>query len=228
LHKKNCDNILKNNNLAQVISFKIMPTRNSKELEIEIINGIKTFHAKSRKDWRDWLMENHNIEKSVWLIIYKKKSEVPSIYYPEAVDEALCFGWIDSTAKKRDEKSYYQYFTRRNPKSNWSKVNKEKVAQLTALGLIQPAGFEMIELAKQSGTWTALDDVENLTLPADLKALFSKNEKAFEHWEQFSRSSKRGILEWIQNAKKIETRQKRIEETVALAEKNIKANYPQQ
>lgn len=195
---------------------------------MEIYNGIQTFHAKARKEWRKWLEKNHQSEKSVWLIIYKKESDTQSVYYPEAVDEALCFGWIDSKPNKRDEHSYYQFFAKRNPKSNWSKVNKEKVAKLLEQGLMHRSGLEMIELAKQNGTWTALDEVENITIPDDLKMLFSKNKTAFENWENFPRSSKRGILEWIMNAKKPETLQKRIEETVSLAEKNIKANHYRQ
>ena len=195
---------------------------------MEIYNGTKTFHAKTRNEWRQWLEKNHQSEKSVWLIIYKKDSETPSVYYPEAVDEALCFGWIDSKPNKRDKHSYYQFFARRNPKSNWSKVNKEKVAKLLEQGLMHHSGLEMIEIAKQNGTWTALDDVDRIMIPDDLKNLFMKNKIAFEHWEHFSRSSKRGILEWIMNAKKPETRQKRIEETVSLAEKNIKANHYRQ
>lgn len=148
------------------------------------------------------------------------------MYYPEAVDEALCFGWIDSKPNKRDTQSYYQFFARRNPKSNWSKVNKDKVALLIEAGLMQPAGYEMIRIAQENGTWTALDEVENLTLPPDLKASLDTNPTAFAHWESFSRSSKRGILEWILNAKTPATRQKRIAETVSLAANNIKANHP--
>lgn len=192
---------------------------------MELYNGVPTFYAKTRKDWRKWLVKNHQSETSVWLIIYKKDSDTPSVYYPEAVDEALCFGWIDSKPNKRDENSYYQFFAKRNPKSNWSKVNKDKVATLIAQGLMQTEGLKMVDIAKQNGTWTALDEVDNITIPDDLRELFSKNKVAFEHWEQFSRSSKRGILEWILNAKKPETRQKRIEETVTLAAKNIKANH---
>jgi uncharacterized protein YdeI (YjbR/CyaY-like superfamily) len=192
---------------------------------VEIYNSVQTFHAKTRNEWRSWLAENHQSEKSVWLIIYKKGSDTPSVYYPEAVDEALCFGWIDSKPNKRDENSYYQFFSKRNPKSNWSKVNKDKVAKLIAQGLIQPEGYKMIELAKKNGTWTALDEVENITIPDDLQELFSTNKTAFDHWEKFPRSSKRGILEWIMTAKKPETRQKRIEETVRLAADNIKANH---
>lgn len=191
---------------------------------METYNGVQTYYAKSRKDWRKWLVKNHLSEKAVWLIIYKKECKTPSVYYPEAVDEALCFGWIDSKANKRDDNSYYQYFAKRNPKSNWSKVNKEKAAKLMEEGLMQPAGYAMITLAKESGTWAALDDVDNITLPDDLKQLFVKNKTAFENWEAFPRSTKRGILEWILNAKKTETRQKRIAETVTLAAKNLKAN----
>lgn len=192
---------------------------------MELHNGINTLHAKTRKEWRRWLEKNHQSEKSIWLIIYKKESNTPSVYYPEAVDEALCFGWIDSKANKRDKTSYYQFFSGRNPKSKWSKVNKEKVTNLIEQGLMQRAGFEMIEIAKQLGTWTALDEVENITIPSDLQELFLKNKTAFGNWENFPRSSKRSILEWIVNAKKPETRQKRIKETVSLAGKKVKANH---
>ncbi len=173
-------------------------------------------------------MQNHKSEKCVWLIIYKKESKIPTVYYPEAVDEAICFGWIDSTINKRDGQSYYQYFAKRNPKSNWSRVNKEKVAQLLSTGLMENAGLKMIQLAQESGTWTALDDVENICIPNDLKAILEANRVALQNWGNFPRSSKRNILEWILNAKRPETRQKRIIEVVALAEKNIKANQERQ
>ncbi|WP_198288376.1 YdeI/OmpD-associated family protein [Chamaesiphon minutus] len=141
---------------------------------MELKDGIKTFYAKSRAEWREWLENNHQSERSVWLIIYRKQSNVPSIYYPEAVDEALCFGWIDSTPNKRDAESYYQFFAKRNPKSNWSKVNKLKVEKLLADNLMTAAGLASIELAKQTGTWTALDEVENITIPADLQLAFKR------------------------------------------------------
>lgn len=192
---------------------------------MEIYNGTPTFYAKSRAEWRQWLELNHQKEKAIWLIIYRKGSEFSSVYYPEAVDEALCFGWIDSKPNKRDENSYYQFFSKRNPKSNWSAVNKKKVAHLIDLDLMTSEGYEMIEIAKQNGTWDALDAVENIEIPTDLQVLFDNNETAFNHWNNFPRSSKRGILEWILNAKKTETRQKRIEETVTLAEQNIRANH---
>lgn len=195
---------------------------------MEEYKGIKTVYAKNRKEWRKWLTKNHSSQKSVWLVIFKKESKIPSVYYPEAVDEALCFGWIDSVPNKKDENSYYQFFSKRNPKSNWSKVNKTKVNRLIKQGLMQDAGYNAISISKKNGTWNALDDVENLIVPDDLKKLFEKNTIAFKNWEQFPPSSKRGILEWILNAKKEETRKKRMEDTVSLAEKNIKANHPRQ
>lgn len=190
----------------------------------ELKNGTKTFHAKTRNDWRKWLLKNHKKEKSIWLIIYKKESKIKSVYYPEAVEEALCFGWIDSKPNKRDNESFYQFFSKRNPKSNWSAVNKKKVEKLINAGLMTEVGLEMIELAKKTGTWTALDNVENLTIPEDLIKALKKEKSAFENFEAFPRSVKRGILEWIQNAKKAETREKRINETASLASKNIRAN----
>lgn len=192
---------------------------------METYNGTQTFHAPIREAWRAWLAQNHEAEKSVWLIIYKKASGTPSVYYPEAVEEALCFGWIDSKPNKRDEKSYYQFFSKRNPKSNWSKVNKEKVAQLIAQGLMQEAGHKMIEIAQQNGTWTALDEIENLVIPTDLRALFDQHPQAYENYEAFPRSSKRGILEWIANAKRPVTRTQRIIQTVEKAARNIRANH---
>lgn len=185
-----------------------------------------TFYASSRQAWRDWLAENHAKAQNIWLVIYKKQSGTPSVYYDEAVDEALCFGWIDSSIKKNDQNSYLQFFAKRNPKSNWSRVNKEKVAQLTTAGLMAEAGKAMVEWAKQTGTWTALDEVENLTLPADLQTALEANTTAQHFFEAFPRSAKRGILEWLFNAKRAETRQKRITEIVRLAEKNERANQP--
>lgn len=188
-------------------------------------DGVPTFYAKNRSAWRAWLEKHHAHEQSVWLIIYKKLSDIPSVYYPEAVDEALCFGWIDSKPNKRDDESYYQFFSRRNPKSNWSRVNREKVKKLTAEGQMAPAGLKMVTFAQETGTWTALEDVDNLVVPDDLQQAFNKNPAAYEHWQKFPPSARRGILEWIFNAKKPETRQRRIEKTVRLAAQNIRANY---
>ena len=192
-----------------------------------IYKGTLTTAAKSQNDWRKWLEKNHVKETAVWLIIAKKDSGILSVNYAQAVDEALCFGWIDAVANKKDDDSYYQYFTKRKPKSNWSKVNKEKVARFIKEGKMAPAGMAMIELAKATGTWEALNEVEELIVPDDMLKLFKKNKVAYENWKTFSRSIQRGILEWISNGKKEETRNKRIVETISLAEKNIKANQYQ-
>lgn len=186
--------------------------------------GVKAFYARDGASWRQWLAENHDTEKSVWLVIYKKASTTPSVYYDEAVDEALCYGWIDSKPNKRDEESYYQFFAKRNPKSNWSKVNKDKITRLTQEGRMAPAGLAMVRLAKESGTWTALDAIENLELPLDLQAALDCYPPAYENFKNFPRSVKRGILEWIITAKRPATRKKRVTETAALAAKNIRAN----
>ena len=191
------------------------------------MDNVKTFRAKTRKVWRKWLEKNHTKENGVWLIMYRKDSNVPSVNYAEAVEEALCFGWIDSVKKKRDAESSIQFFSRRKPKSYWSKLNRERVEKLSKQGLIAPAGQTVIDIAKENGAWTALGDVEDIVIPSDLKKKFSRNVKAYRNFEAFPPSSKKIILLWILNAKTPETRRKRIEETVLLAKKNIRANHYQ-
>ncbi len=188
------------------------------------IKDTAAFYPKSRAAWRQWLLKNHDKVANIWLILYKKESGKPSLTYEEAVEEALCFGWIDSKPNKRDAESFLQFFAQRKPKSNWSALNKKRVEKLLAAGLIQPAGLAAIELSKGNGTWTALDKVEALEYPPDLEKAFSVNKKARQYFDAFPKSVKRGILEWIGNAKKAETLQKRISETVSLAAENIRAN----
>lgn len=188
------------------------------------INAI--FYAKDRAAWRAWLAENHVKEQNIWLQLYKKDANVSSVSYSEAVDEALCFGWIDSTVRKHDAQSRVQFFCKRKPKSNWSAVNKRKVAYLIENGLMTEAGLKLVEIAKEIGTWTASDEVENLVIPMDLQTAFSENETALTHFTAFSRSAKKVILSWLLSAKRPETRQKRIVEIVAKAAENKKANFP--
>ena len=186
----------------------------------------KTFDAKTRKDWRKWLEKNHAKEKTIWLIIYRKDSKKVSVSYEEAVEEALCFGWIDSKAVKHDPESHLQSFAPRKPKSNWSKPNRERVAKMIKAGLMTPAGQATIDLAKKTGTWTALEKVERLEIPVDLQKLFDKNKTAQKNFLAFPPSSKKMILEWIMTAKKPETRKQRVENTVELAAKNSRAHHP--
>ncbi len=191
---------------------------------METRNGVQTFYAKDRKAWRTWLKKNASKEKSVWLIIYKKDAANKSVNYREAVEEALCFGWIDSKPNKRDDDSFYQFFAKRNPTSNWSKINKERVEKLISQGLMTQAGLAVIGQAKENGRWSALDGIENLELPPALQQALFKNTVAKNYFEAFPRSVKKGILEWIQNAKTRETTNKRIDETVRLAAENLRAN----
>jgi uncharacterized protein YdeI (YjbR/CyaY-like superfamily) len=178
----------------------------------------------SAASWRIWLAQNHQIETNIWIKIYKKESKVPSVTYDQAVDEALCFGWIDSSIKKGNEQYFYQFFSKRNPKSNWSAVNKNMVEVLTSLGKMEVSGQTMIDLAKKTGTWNALDDVENLIYPADLNTAFELEQESKVNFDNFPRSIKRGILEWLFNGKLPETRAKRINEIVKKAAINERAN----
>ena len=187
-----------------------------------------SFYAADRKEWRNWLSKHSGSSTNVWLIIYHKKSSTPSLSYDEAVEEALCFGWVDSKPNKRDEESYYLFFAQRKPKSNWSAANRDRAEKMIKLKKMTASGLAMIELAKKTGTWLALEKVQASVLPDDLKKALAKNKPAKEHFDKFPPSSKRIILEWILNAKKEETRLKRITETVELAAKGIKANHYRQ
>ncbi len=180
------------------------------------------YYAPNRLAWRTWLAKHHQTEQGVWLIYYKKDSGKTRVEYDESVEEAICFGWIDSVVKTIDEQCYKQLFTPRKAKSNWSKVNKERVEKLFAQNLIMPAGMLLINLAKETGTWDALNDVEQLVIPEDMQELFDSDPQALVHWNTFSRSVRRGILEYILNAKRPETRIKRITDAVRLAHDNIK------
>lgn len=190
----------------------------------EVHKGIKAYYAKSRAAWRSWLQKNHVKEERVWLIIYRKDSSKPSLTYADAVEEALCFGWIDSKPNKRDDESFYLTFAKRKPTSGWSKLNKTRIKKLLEQGQMTEAGLQAIETAKKNGTWEALDEIEKLTIPPDLAKALAKNKQAQKHFDAFPKSVKRGILEWITNAKREETRIKRVTETVSLAAKNIRAN----
>ena len=179
---------------------------------------------KSRADWRKWLKKNHTQTEGVWVVTFKKASGKPHVSYEEIVEEALCFGWIDSKGNKLDDERTMLWCAPRQAKSNWSRPNKIRVERLLAAGLIEPAGLAKIEAAKKNGTWTALDQVEALEIPPDLRKALDANKDANKYFDTFPRSAKRAILEWILNAKKPETREKRIAATAELAAKNIRAN----
>jgi uncharacterized protein YdeI (YjbR/CyaY-like superfamily) len=183
-----------------------------------------SFFATSRTDWRAWLQENHERSSGIWLVFYKKSAGKPTLTYDEQVEEALCFGWVDSRPGKLDDERTMLYFSPRKPKSGWARPNKERIERLLAANLMMPAGLEKIEAAKKDGSWGKLDAVENLEIPEDLSVELQKYPEALKNFEAFPRSAKRGILEWIVQAKKPETRKARIEETARLAQENRRAN----
>jgi uncharacterized protein YdeI (YjbR/CyaY-like superfamily) len=183
---------------------------------------IETFCPASQEEWRQWLKENHSSRQSVWLVQYKQNSAKPSIGWSDSVDEALCFGWIDSTRKTIDKESFAQFFCKRKPTSNWSKINKAKVQRLIEEGLMAEAGFKSIEIAKKNGSWFILDEVEELIVPIDLMKAFRSQPGSEEYFNNLSKSVKKMILQWLVLAKRPETRQKRITETAELAAQKLK------
>ena len=171
---------------------------------------IETFRPASQQDWRNWLHENHDQKQSVWLIYYKKSASKTTIDWSQAVDEALCFGWIDSTRKNIDNDTFTQFFCKRKPGSTWSKVNKAKIERLTAEGLMTSAGLQCIIAAKQDGSWTIADDVEELIIPQDLEQEFEAHPGSKDFFLSINKSSRKMILHWLASAKQQKTRQNRI------------------
>lgn len=180
--------------------------------------------AETRAEWRAWLEANHARAGGVWLVTYKKNSGKPYLDYDAAVEEALCFGWVDSKPGKLDDERTMLYYAPRKPRSGWSRVNKGRIERLTAAGLMAPAGIARVEAAKADGSWNSLDAVEALEVPADLNAVLDADPDARRNFDAFPRSAKRGILEWVCAAKKPETRAKRVADTARLAAQNVRAN----
>jgi uncharacterized protein YdeI (YjbR/CyaY-like superfamily) len=187
------------------------------------MNDIPELYFERDVEWYDWLLAHHDQYKAVYLVFYKLETNIPSMRWEEAVKVALCFGWIDSTVKSLGNGKRIQYFSPRNPKSTWSKLNKTYIGELEKSGLIQDPGYKMIELAKTKGTWSAMDDVENGIIPEDLQAAFDSNPLAFENYQNFSRGYRKSYLSWLNSAKRPETREKRINEIVRLCRANIKS-----
>jgi uncharacterized protein YdeI (YjbR/CyaY-like superfamily) len=183
-----------------------------------------SIHPLTGAEWRAWLEQNHTRAEGVWLITYKKATGKPRIEYEEAVEQALCYGWIDSKPNKLDDERSLLWFAPRKAGTGWSKPNKDRVAKLMAAGLMAPAGLAKVEAAKADGSWFTLDSVETLEMPVDLGQALAANPAANGHFDAFPRSVKRGILEWIANAKRPETRARRVDETVRLAAENRRAN----
>ena len=157
---------------------------------------------------------------------WKKATGRPFVPYSDTVDEALCFGWVDSRPNTLDDERAMRLFTPRNPGSPWSRINKGKVARLTEQGRIAATGVALVETAKKNGAWTIYDEIEDLVIPPDLSAALDRNELARDFFENFSDSSKKNILWWIKSARRSQTRASRVSKTVEMASENRMANHP--
>ncbi|CAN5722833.1 YdeI/OmpD-associated family protein [soil metagenome] len=171
----------------------------------------------SRQAWRNWLAEHHASSAGVWLVTYKQSSGKAQMTYDDAVEEALCYGWVDSTANTVDEERSMLLYTPRKPKSDWSRPNKRRIERLLANGLMMPAGQTKIDTAKEDGSWALLDAVEDLIVPDDLVAALAVNELARQGFEAFPKSVKKPLLQWVYTAKRAETRRSRIATIVEAA-----------
>ena len=181
---------------------------------------LPTLPFASKKKWADWLAKQHDKSTGVWLKMSKKGTGIPSVTYEEALDVALCYGWIDGQKKGFDDQFWLQKFTPRGAKSIWSKINTEKVERLIASGEMKPAGLKAIEAAKQDGRWdAAYESQKNISVPEDFLSALDKNKKAKAFFATLSGANRYAFLFRIQTAKKAETREKRIRQFVEMLEK---------
>jgi uncharacterized protein YdeI (YjbR/CyaY-like superfamily) len=167
------------------------------------------------------LRKHHAASSGVWLRFAKKASGLPTVSYNDAVEEALCFGWIDGLMRPVDGTFYMQSFTPRKPRSMWAQSNKTRVARLIDQGLMKPAGLAAIEAAKACGSWDALTAVESLTVPPELRKAINANARARKHWPAFTESQRKQFLYYLASAKRAETRTKRINEIVSFAARKV-------
>jgi uncharacterized protein YdeI (YjbR/CyaY-like superfamily) len=188
-----------------------------------IQNELPEILFETQKDWSDWLEQNQAASTGVWLKMAKKASGLKSINYNEAVEVALCYGWIDGQSKSLDELTWKQKFTPRGPKSIWSKVNRAKVDALTSKGLMKPSGLLAVERAKQDGRWeAAYDSPSNSSVPDDFQAALDGNAQAKAFFATLNSANRYAIHFRLQTAKKAETRARRIEQFIKMLENNEK------
>lgn len=183
-------------------------------------------HPGTVAEWAAWLEAHHRRDGGVWLVSWKRHTGRPAVTYDDAVTEALRFGWIDSLGRRLDEDRSMLWFSPRRTGSGWSRPNKQRIARLEAEGRLEAPGCAIIEQAKADGTWTLLDDVEDLIVPDDLAVAFDEHPGSRAHWDSFPPSARRAILEWIVQAKRAPTRAKRVAETASRAAGGERANQP--
>lgn len=186
--------------------------------------SMNTLKAKDRSEWRAWLSANHNKEAALWLVYYKKTSGMASIGYDESVEEALCFGWVDSIIKKIDEQKYARKFTPRKASSKWSQSNINRVEKMIATGLMTGHGLELVDAAKRSGSWDNPVSAPKLSfdLPREFAQALDQNTKAKETFDNLAKTYKKQYIGWISTAKRTETREKRIRESIELLKRGQK------
>ena len=183
-------------------------------------HGYELVHLQDRGAWRRWLEQHHASAQGVWLVSWRPSTGRPRIEYAAVVEEALCFGWIDGHQKPVDDERIMNLLTPRKPGSAWASSNKRRVAKLEAAGLMADAGRRRVEAAQADGSWSRYDAAEALEIPPDLIAALAANQEAARNFAEFTDAAKRTILRWLIDAKRPETRAKRIAETVELAERN--------
>jgi len=181
-----------------------------------------TVEVTSRRQWRAWLQKHHASSPGIWLVTYKKVAGKKHLPYAAAVEEALCFGWIDSLPRKLDDERTMLLYTPRKPGSVWSAVNKARIERLTAEGKMTDAGGQKIDAAKADGSWDTLSASDALIEPDDLQKALRADSAAICYWRDFPASARKATLEWIYAAKRPETRAARIAETVQLSAQNIR------
>lgn len=185
--------------------------------------GYPIYHAESRAQWRSWLEANHDSVRGVWLCSWKPATGKPSCPYPEAVEEAICFGWIDSTVNRLDDERALQLMTPRRARSGWTRLNRDRVARLEEQGLMTAAGRRAVEVAQENGWWTIYDPVEDLLEPDELATALDAVPAARTHWDDFPPSARKQMLWWVISAARPETRARRIAKIVTDAERGVRA-----
>lgn len=189
-------------------------------------SDLPVLHFEQQRDWENWLEHNHATSPGVWLRLARKGSGMKSLSYAEALEVALCYGWIDGQKKRYDDASWLQKFTPRKAGSIWSKVNREKAEDLIRKGKMKPAGLKAIEKAKQNGTWdSAYDSPSRATVPDDFQEALDQNPRAKAFFATLDSRNRYAILFRIQTAKKPETRKQRIERFIGMLERHEKL-YP--
>ena len=191
-----------------------------------VIADADTFFAADRAAWREWLAARHQERTQVWLLLHKKHVEEPSVGYDEAVEEALCWGWIDGLANRRDERSYAVRFTPRKPGSVWSESNVKRVTRMIAEGRMTPAGMALVDEAKRRGTWDQAASGRLEVTPPDLEAALVGVPAALGRWEAWAPTDRRRYISWVLDARRAETRSRRIADVVRRAAAGIRPGQP--